>query len=40
MNKKIILLIPLLLTSCNDPMFFEGKKATEEEVNAFISNIK
>ena len=40
MKKKIILLISLLsLTSCNDPMFFEGKKATEEEVNAFISNI-
>ena len=30
----------LLLTSCNDPMFFEGKKATEEEVNAFISNMR
>ena len=40
MKKKLLIIPLLLLTSCNDPMFFEGKKATEEEVNAFISNIK
>ena len=39
MKKKLLIIPLLLLTSCNDPMFFEGKKATEEEVNAFISNI-
>ena len=38
MKKKLLIIPLLLLTSCNDPMFFEGKKATEE-VNAFISNI-
>ena len=39
MKKKLLIIPLLLLTSCNDSMFFEGKKATEEEVNAFISNI-
>lgn len=39
MKKKLLIIPVLLLTSCNDPMFFEGKKATEEEVNAFISNV-
>lgn len=39
MKKKLLIIPLLLLTSCNYPMFFEGKKTTEEEVNAFISNI-
>ena len=38
MKKKLLIIPLLLLTSCNDPMFFEGKKATEEEVNAFIGH--
>ena len=37
--KKKLLIIPLLLTSCNDPMFFEGKKATHEEMQSVIDKI-
>lgn len=39
MKKKLLIIPLLLLTSCNDPMFFEGKKATPEEMQSIIDNI-
>ena len=39
MKKKLLIIPLLLLTSCNDPMFFEGKKATPEEMQSVIDNI-
>ena len=39
MKKKLLIIPLLLLTSCNDPMFFEGKKATPEEMQSVIGNI-
>ncbi len=39
MKKKLLIIPLLLLTSCNDPMFFEGKKATHEEMQSVIDKI-
>lgn len=39
MKKKLLIIPLLLLTSCNDPMFFEGKKATPEEMQSVIDKM-